>query len=188
MDKDTSLVNRYTSQYAMLREEMASCTKLVNEFSTFSFTALSAVLAFSFSVGDALLFLVPFVFIIPLSSKTLYYRKNVAKISAYMIAVLEPDIPGYSWETDNLRYREEKRHQRFSLFRNYEYGFEALVCLVLYLCYASIGGRPSLIAWGGALVGAVAFGYVAVTSYMLAHTGGLKNVSIKKWRAVKAGR
>ena len=38
------------------------------------------------------------------------------------------------------------------------------------------------------MVGAVAFGYVAVTSYMLAHTGGLKNVSIKKWRAVKAGR
>lgn len=172
-------------QYETLREEIANCTRMSNEFSTFSMTALAAVLAFAFSSDNPFLFLVPFVLIIPLSSKSLYYRKNVAKISAYMIVMLEPEIEGYLWETLNERYREERSHARFTMFRNYEYLFEALICMMLYLYYAvesSFNVVPLVV---GGVLGVAALTYVSIISYKMAHTGSLKAVAIGKWEQIR---
>lgn len=103
-------------QYETLREEISNCTRYSNEFSTFSMTALAAVLAFAFSSDNPFLFLVPFVLIIPLSSKSLYYRKNISKISAYMIVMLEPGIEGYLWETLVEKYKEDKKYSIFTIW------------------------------------------------------------------------
>ena len=172
-------------QYETLREEIANCTRSSNEFSTFSMTALAAVLAFAFSSDNPFLFLVPFVLIIPLSSKSLYYRKNISKISAYMIVMLEPGIKGYLWETLVERYKEEKSHSRFTVFRNYEYLFEALICVVLYLYYAIDSNFDIASLVVGGILGVAALIYVSVISYKMAHTGKLKAVSIKKWEQIK---
>lgn len=172
-------------QYETLREEIANCTRMSNEFSTFSMTALAAVLAFAFSSDNPFLFLIPFVLIIPLSSKSLYYRKNVAKISAYMIVMLEPEIEGYLWETLNERYKEEKSHARYTMFRNYEYLFEALICMMLYLYYAiesSFDVAPLVV---GGVLGVAALTYVTIISYKMAHTGSLKAVAIGKWEQIR---
>lgn len=79
IERSDELVAQYEMQYETLREEIGNCTRLSNDFSTFSMTALAAVLAFAFSSNNPFLFLIPFVLIIPLSSKSLYYRKNIAK-------------------------------------------------------------------------------------------------------------
>ena len=172
-------------QYETLREEIANCTRMSNEFSTFSMTALAAVLAFAFSSDNPFLFLVPFVLIIPLSSKSLYYRKNVAKISAYMIVMLEPEIEGYLWETLNERYKEERSHARFTMFRNYEYLFEALICMMLYLYYAIESSFDVVPLVVGGVLGVAALTYVSIISYKMAHTGGLKAVAIGKWEQIR---
>ena len=172
-------------QYETLREEIANCTRLSNDFSTFSMTALAAVLAFAFSSDNPFLFLIPFVLIIPLSSKSLYYRKNVAKISAYMIVMLESEIKGYKWETLNELYKEDKSHSRFTVFRNYEYLFEALICIMLYFYYTveSSFDIASLII--GGFLGIAALVYVWIISYKMAHTGTLKAVRSEERRVGK---
>lgn len=76
VERNDDYVAQLEMQYETLREELANCTRMPNEFSTFSMTALAAVLAFAFSTNNPILFLVPFVLIIPLSSKSLYYRKH----------------------------------------------------------------------------------------------------------------
>lgn len=172
-------------QYETLREEIGNCTRLSNDFSTFSMTALAAVLAFAFSSNNPFLFLIPFVLIIPLSSKSLYYRKNIAKISAYMIVMLESEIKGYKWETLNELYKEDKSHSRFTVFRNYEYLFEALICIMLYFYYAiesSFDIAPLVV---GIILGIAALVYVWIISYKMAHTGKLKAVAVRKWEQLR---
>lgn len=185
IERSDELVAQYEMQYETLREEIANCTRLSNDFSTFSMTALAAVLAFAFSSNNPFLFLIPFVLIIPLSSKSLYYRKNVAKISAYMIVMLESEIKGYKWETLNELYKEDKSHSRFTVFRNYEYLFEALICIMLYFYYAiesSFDIAPLVV---GTILGLAALVYVSIISYKMAHTGKLKAVAIRKWEQLR---
>lgn len=185
IERSDELVAQYEMQYETLREEIANCTRLSNDFSTFSMTALAAVLAFAFSSDNPFLFLIPFVLIIPLSSKSLYYRKNVAKISAYMIVMLESEIKGYKWETLNELYKEDKSHSRFTVFRNYEYLFEALICIMLYFYYTveSSFDIASLII--GGFLGIAALVYVWIISYKMAHTGTLKAVAVRKWERLR---
>lgn len=185
IERSSDLVAQYEMQYETLREEIANCTRLSNDFSTFSMTALAAVLAFAFSSDNPLLFLVPFVLIIPLSSKSLYYRKNVSKISAYMIVMLEPEIEGYLWETLVDRYSEEKSSSRFTIFRNYEYLFEAAICVLLFFYYALETHLDTVPLVAGSVCSAAAFAFVAVISYKMAHTGQLKTIAIHKWQAIK---
>ena len=185
IERSDELSAQCEMQYETLREEIANCTRMSNEFSTFSMTALAAVLAFAFSSDNPFLFLIPFVLIIPLSSKSLYYRKNVAKISAYMIVMLESEIAGYLWETLNERYKEEKSHSRFTVFRNYEYLFEALICIGLYLYYAIESSFDIVPLIVGGILGVAALVYVSIISYKMAHTGKLKAIAIRKWGQIR---
>lgn len=184
VERNDDYVAQLEMQYETLREELANCTRMSNEFSTFSMTALAAVLAFAFSTNNPILFLVPFVLIIPLSSKSLYYRKNVAKISAYLIAVLEPNIPGYNWETLNSRCAEDKSHQRFTVFRNYEYLFEATICCALYFYYVINSSFDIAPLVAGSIFGIASLAYVATISYKMAHTDKLKTAYLRKWSAL----
>lgn len=71
--------------------------------------------------------------------------------------MLEPEIKGYLWETLVEKYKDEKRYSRFTMFRNYEYLFEAIICLMLYIYYAfesSFDIAPLAI---GGVFGVVAF-------------------------------
>lgn len=115
MDESTS---QYEAEYSSLRKEIENCTNLSAQLSTFSMTAVAAVLAFAIPQNDPLLYMIPYVFIIPLSAKNFYYRKNIAKLSAYLIAVLEPRISGYNWETLNNEYEEKGELRLLFFFRN----------------------------------------------------------------------
>lgn len=56
IERADEVVAQYEMQYETLREEIANCTRLSNEFSTFSMTALAAILAFAFSSENPFLF------------------------------------------------------------------------------------------------------------------------------------
>lgn len=102
-----------------------------------------------------------------------------------MIVMLEPGIKGYLWETLVEKYKEDRRYSRFTMFRNYEYLFESIICLMLYIYYASESSFDIAPLVIGGIFGVVAFVYVTIISYKMAHTGRLKAISIKKWEQVK---
>lgn len=66
-----------------------------------------------------------------------YYKKAIARISAYMIVFLEPKLNGISWETRNLqsnrKNNKEKGDKRKIKPDYYESSILSVVCYLLYL-------------------------------------------------------
>lgn len=122
-------------EYQMIRSEIDQKMTLHNTLLTFTITTTVAILAIAVGVEDtnAFLFLLPFCVIIPMSNRIAYYRKAMAKLSAYLIVFCESEPESINWETRNLEFSQltnsNKKGKRFVL--NY---YE---CLILsFVCYA----------------------------------------------------
>ena len=63
-----------------------------------------------------------------------YYRKAIARISAYMIIFLEPKLNGISWETRNFQLnRKHYKDKRKIKLDYYECPLLSVICYFLYL-------------------------------------------------------
>lgn len=180
----SDVISQYEAEYDSLRKEIENCTNLSAQLSTFSMTAVAAVLAFAIPQNDPLLYMVPYVFIIPLSAKNFYYRKNIAKLSAYLIAVLEPCISGYNWETLNSKYKEKRELRLLFLFRNYEYFFEALICYLLFVASLLANSIQNPFFALDVIVGLSLLVYIFLVSYRANHTNVLKESSVHIWKKI----
>lgn len=174
----------YEAEYSSLRAEMLNCTNLANQISTFSMTALAGVLAFAFSLDNPFVFLVPYVFILPLSSKAYYYRKNVVKIAAYLIVNLEPKIEGRNWETLNLEYADKKQSALSAMFRNYEFLLETLICYALFLASFSQGGSPVSALLIVAGLAAIPIVCVYLTSRKSSRSSAQRQECLEEWKRI----
>lgn len=90
-------------EYELLKSEIMQKIQMQNTLVASMVTAVVAVLAFSLKETELnpWMFLIPQFIIIPISNRYAYYRKNIAKISSYMIYYLEKDHLGFQWETRN---------------------------------------------------------------------------------------
>lgn len=86
-------------EYEMLHGEIEKKIELQNNLLIFMVTATGTAV----QSKNLLLYLFPFFIIIPTMNRITYYRKAIARISAYMIVFLEPKLNGISWETCNLQ-------------------------------------------------------------------------------------
>lgn len=122
-------------EYELLKGEILNCINLSNRISLFSFTATIAILSFSLTLNPVrpVLCLIPLVVILPLSAKTAYYRKNMLVVSSYLIEKIEPKVEELSWETGVSRFKKEKLENIFLGIRNFEFLFEAVLCVLLYV-------------------------------------------------------
>lgn len=184
----SNVISQYEAEYDSLRKEIENCINLSAQLSTFSMTAVAAVLAFAIPQNDPLLYMVPYVFIIPLSAKNFYYRKNIAKLSAYLIAVLEPRISGYNWETLNSEYKEKRELRLLFLFRNYEYFFEALICYLLFVASLLANSIQNPFFILDVIVGLSLLVYIFLVSYRANHTNALKESSVHMWKKISQDR
>lgn len=184
----SDVIGQYEAEYDSLRKEIEKCTNLSAQLSTFSMTAVAAVLAFAIPQNDPLLYMIPYVFIIPLSAKNFYYRKNIAKLSAYLIAVLEPCISGYNWETINSKYKEKRELRLLFLFRNYEYFFEALICYLLFVASLLANSIQNPFFTLDVIVGLSLLVYIFLVSYRANHTNLLKESSVHMWKKISQDR
>lgn len=77
-------------EYELLKGEILNCINLSNRISLFSFTATIAILSFSLTLNPVrpVLCLIPLVVILPLSTKTAYYHKNMLVVSSYLFQSL----------------------------------------------------------------------------------------------------
>lgn len=72
-------------EYEMLRQEINQKIELHNTLLTFTITSTILVLTVAASEKMTSLYLFPFCVIIPMLLRIAYYRKTMAKLSAYMI-------------------------------------------------------------------------------------------------------
>lgn len=120
-------------EYEMLHGEI----ELQNNLLIFMVTATVTIITIAVKSKNLLLYLFPFFIIIPTMNRIAYYKKAIARISAYMIAFLEPKLNGISWETRNLqsnrKNNKEKGDKREIKLDYYESSILSVVCYLLYL-------------------------------------------------------
>lgn len=124
-------------EYEILRQEIEQKMSLHNTLLTFTITSTILVLTVAVSEEEPILYLFPFCIIIPMLLRIAYYKKALAKLSAYMIVFLEPKLEGINWETRNYSFSKDcgglpSRKHRFKI--NYYEGLVlSCVCYILYL-------------------------------------------------------
>lgn len=96
-------------EYKMLRDEIQNCVERDNSLATFMVTAVSTILTFAISANLQVpfLFLISFCIIIPFTGRISHYKTNVARISAYIIVFLEPEMD-VKYETRNSMVKSTK--------------------------------------------------------------------------------
>ena len=78
-------------EYEMLHGEI----ELQNNLLIFMVTATVTIITIAVKSKNLLLYLFPFFIIIPTMNRIAYYKKAIARISAYMIVFLEPKLNEY---------------------------------------------------------------------------------------------
>lgn len=131
-------------EYEFLRNEIDQQQSLHNTLVTFTITTVVAVISFAATQSNPIMYLFAYCIIIPMSIRIAYYRKAMAKISAYMIVFLEPKLDGISWETRNLEFSKRfggLSHRKKKLKLDYyECLVLSIVCYFLFL-FSNISGR-----------------------------------------------
>ena len=88
-------------EYELIKNEINQKIELHNNLITFTITTTAVILSFALSQNLTLLYIMPFCIIIPMSIRIRYYRLAMAKLSAYLIVFLEPQLSEIKWETRN---------------------------------------------------------------------------------------
>ena len=132
MDSQESKVE----EYKMLREEIQNCVERDNSLATFMVTAVSTILTFAISANLPVpfLFLISFCIIIPFTGRISHYKTNVARISAYLIVFLEPEMD-VKYETRNsiVKSAKSKISKLLVAMRNYVGLLLGILSYAIYL-------------------------------------------------------
>ena len=136
-------------EYLMLREESQSCFKRQQEWSTFSITAVITLLGIALNLDQQIpeFYLLPYIVLIIAAVKVHNLRESILRIASYMISFHECKGSFY-WETtlnvfrSNYNKEIEKHPLRrlIDFFETQEFTFMALVCLLLFVKTALVGG------------------------------------------------
>lgn len=110
--------------------------------------------------------------------------ENCTNLSAYLIAVLEPRISGYNWETLNSEYEEKGELRLLFFFRNYEYFFGALICYLLFVTSLLANSIQNPLFTLDIIVGLSLLVYIFLVSYRANHTNVLKESSVHIWKKI----
>lgn len=124
-------------EYDILRHEIDEKLAMHNTLLTFTITSTIVILTVAVSEEEPILYLFPFCIIIPMAGRIAHYQKTTAKLSAYMIAFLEPKLKDIKWESRNYMFSEQyggisRRRKKFKL-NCFECFTLSVVCYLLYL-------------------------------------------------------
>lgn len=102
-------MNKQT-EYEALREEILYSMQVVKNYRSLLYTLVIAILAFAFDKNEAVLFLLPFVAIIPLYLLAMHQVDSTIRIGAYICVFLEEGTE-CQWETRLYQYDRFHRNQ-----------------------------------------------------------------------------
>lgn len=143
--------------YELLRAEIQNNIQLNNKISLFSFSVTAAILAFAIASEKAPLCLIPLLIMLPLAAKSAHYRKNQLIIASYLSVKVEPLLDGISWETDIARFKNNKFECALLGVRNFEFVFEAAVCIFIYVYFAKAVSVFNCLLWISAIILGIIF-------------------------------
>ncbi|MCL2404368.1 MAG: hypothetical protein FWC92_02345 [Defluviitaleaceae bacterium] len=93
--------NMIFNEYKFLRDEIMMLFQIRNTLTTFTITTVIVILALSVNIENYLVALLPFLIIVPICLRTIYYGYAMMKLAAYIVVFLEPKLPEIQWETRN---------------------------------------------------------------------------------------
>ncbi len=136
-------------EYKCIRDEIMSFTQLRNTLTTFTITAVIAILAAALELGNPFISLCAYLILIPVHFRVIYYGYAAMKLAAYQIVYLEPLLPEVQWETLNakimpgLKRSQNPTYKISKEFRYHEFTFLSVgVSVVFYYMFFS---QPDLV-------------------------------------------
>ena len=178
-------------EYEMLRQEINQKIELHNTLLTFTITSTILVLTVAASEKMTSLYLFPFCVIIPMLLRIAYYRKTMAKLSAYMIVFLEPAIKDLNWESRNYAFSKkygglssEKRKVQISCFECFALG---CVCYALYLlnCFPIECEKATKVMIFDAIWPVALLIWIAQITHKTSRFDKERDEFIRKWNNIK---
>ena len=97
-------------EYKMLRQEILEDHRVIAQYTGILYAAVAAILAFAVKEGDFLLYLVPYVVILPLFLAGEARMRSICGIAAYLYVFHEGE--DFRWERRHHRLEVEKGHRR----------------------------------------------------------------------------
>lgn len=125
-----------SAEYKMVRNEIDQKMSLHNTLLMFTITTTVAILAIAAGneKSSPFLYLLPFCVILPMSNRIAYYRRAMAKLSAYLIVFCEDSDDSIKWETRNLSFFEQlNSSDRKFVLNYYECFILSIICYFLFL-------------------------------------------------------
>lgn len=133
MDKKT--------EYVALREEILLSLQIVKNYRSLLYSAVAALLAFAFDKSDPVLFLLPFVVIIPLHLLSMHQIDSSLRTGAYIHVFLENEEEAH-WETRLLQYDKLHQNQYDTKKVNIDpYWCLSLLCLIFSILHVDFEKR-----------------------------------------------
>lgn len=118
-------------EYEALREEILYSIQVVKNYRSLLYTIVVAALAFAFDKNEAILFLIPFVAIIPIYLLAMHQIDSTLRIGAYIYVFLEPGTD-CKWETRLHKYDQLHKRQYSTKKTSIEaYWCVSVCCLLL---------------------------------------------------------
>ena len=92
-------------EYIMLRDEILKASDMVKKYRLTMYTLTAALLTFAFNQNEPILFLIPFIAIIPLYLMAMHLVDSTMRIGAYLYVFLETNPEcDIKWETRLYAY------------------------------------------------------------------------------------
>lgn len=118
-------------EYETLREEVLYAMQAIKNYRSLLYTIVVAMLAFAFDKNKSILFLVPFVAIIPIYLLAMHQIDSTLRIGAYIYVFLEPGTD-CKWETRLHKYDQLHKKQYSTKNTSIEaYWYVSICCLLL---------------------------------------------------------
>lgn len=119
-------------EYNQLKIEIENKSERIFNINIGVITISSALITFSLEFDKPNLLYFVFMIIIALTFETLNNRKQIAKISTYIIVFIEKESKNLNWET--LNFYTSSRSSKFLRYHRYYSSLAlSIICLLIYL-------------------------------------------------------
>lgn len=194
-NKDSDEREGILLEYQSIRSEILQKIELRSTLLACAYTVTTAILAIAVSMGkNAMIALLPIPLVMAVTMRMGYYQDAIARLSAYLIVFIEPQISGLRWEGRNAkvieRFHAEKASSSSSaffgrakeLFRYIDPPFLCVVCLLVSYQLGKLSGSGNCLLFGTAAACTVAEAVVVLAGRLI---GKPRDKWEERWKTLK---
>ncbi len=122
-------------EYLMLRNEMLKDYDIIQNSRYLLYVAVASILSFSISQNEPLLFLIPYVVIIPTYLLSIDYTLDMYRICTYLMVFLESGE--FNWENRQYKFNyaiDKKIPRRYNFF-HFPFISSSFACTLLFFLF-----------------------------------------------------